>query len=406
VAGWRRMPRRATIKLLAAGLVTAEAINLGAIMIAGYSAPTALRQVRSLNELVGSAAHLPRTVPKGRPLPAVQVVAMGDSTAAGAGLPRAAGASRADKACGRSTDAYPADLAAANGWNVLNLACNGATIRHGLLGSQDRRGERLPPQLDIAQQARRASAVIVSVGADDLNWAVTLHYCAAAPRCDDRATTAYFQQQLASFSKDYLELLSRLAALPAHPRVIINQYYDPFGLQPGCLSGTGLTTAKLATLTSRLATLNTVLAKGAAQFGFSSPQPQFTGHQLCNQLPYVQGPGSAAPFHPTGTGQLAIALADQAVLQTHNARQTAEPAPGGGQLAQPRPQPSRESSREPGRALQGLYQPTARTASTVTTAAATVATAGGTAAVGWGAAGGMPRAGSPGRPGPGPRRRR
>jgi len=72
VAGWRRMPHRATITLLAAGLVVAEAINLGAIMITAYSAPAALRQVRSLNDLAGAAARLPRTTPEGRPLPAVR----------------------------------------------------------------------------------------------------------------------------------------------------------------------------------------------------------------------------------------------------------------------------------------------------------------------------------------------
>ena len=57
-----------------------------------------------------------------------------------------------------------------------------------------------------------------------------------------------------------------------------------------------------------------MLAKGAAQFRFLSPQPDFTGHELCSPLPYVQGLGAAAPFHPTAAGQLAIALADQAVL--------------------------------------------------------------------------------------------
>ena len=91
--------------------------------------------------------------------------------------------------------------------------------------------------------------IIVSVGADDLDWAAMVRYCAVTPRCDDRATTAYFQQQLASFSKDYLDLLSRLAALPAHPQVIVNRYYDPFGPQPGCLSQAGLTAANLQTLT-------------------------------------------------------------------------------------------------------------------------------------------------------------
>ena len=315
LAGWRRMSRSETIKLLAAGLVVAEGINLGAIMIAAYSAPSALRQARSLNQLVGSQNEIPPIAPKGPTLHGVRAVVLGDSTAAGAGLPAVAGASRTDRDCGRSSDSYAADLATVNGWNVLNLACNGATIRHGILGGQQHGGQQLPPQLSVAERAPGAKVLIVSVGSDDLGWSAMLQYCAAAPTCNDQATTAYFQQQLASFSKDYLELLSRLAALPGNTRVIVNQYYNPFGSQPGCLGQVGLTQEKLNTLASRLAALNAVLAKGAAQFGFLSPQPEFTGHELCTAQPYVQGLDAAAPFHPTELGQLAIALADQAAVR-------------------------------------------------------------------------------------------
>jgi lysophospholipase L1-like esterase len=314
VAGWRRVPHRTTVKLLGAGLVVAEAINLGAIMITAYTAPALLRQVHSLNDLVGTETRLPHIGPTGPQLPGVQVVVMGDSTAAGAGLTPVPGASTSARACGRSADSYAADLSAANGWKVLNLACDGATISQGILGPQTNNGQQLAPQMGVAERAADASVIIVSVGADDLNWAAEVRYCSIAPRCDDRATTAYFQQQLASFSKNYLDLLSRLAALPSHPQVIINRYYDPFGPQPGCLNQNGLSAANLKTLVSRLETLNTVLAKGAAQFGFSSPQPDFTGHQMCTPQPYVQGLDAAAPFHPTVLGQLAIALADQGVL--------------------------------------------------------------------------------------------
>jgi len=314
LAGWRRVPYRTTLWLLAAGLLIAEALNVGAIMITTYTAPDRLRRVHSLNELVGSLTHPPRIDPAGRPLRRVQAVVIGDSTAAGAGLTPAPGVSGNARACGRSLDSYAADLSDVNGWKVLNLACDGATISRGLLGPQEQNGVRLPPQLAEAERASRASVVIVSVGADDLGWAAEVRYCSVTPTCNDKATAAYFQQQLASFSKDYLDLLSRLAVLPGHPQVIINRYYNPFGAQPGCLSRAGLTQANLQTLTSRLATLNTVLAKGAAQFQFSSPQPDFAGHQLCTALPYVQGLSSPAPFHPTAAGQLAIALADQAAL--------------------------------------------------------------------------------------------
>ena len=344
VAGWRRLPHRTTIKLLAAALVAAEAVNLGAIMNTAYSAPALLRQVHSLNGLVGSETRLPRIRPTGPPLPGIQVVVLGDSTAAGAGLAPPPGASKTARACGRSADSYASDLSVANGWKVLNLACDGATISHGLLGPQNHFGRRLQPQLAVAERARQASVVIVSVGADDMNWAATVEYCVLTSRCNDRATTAYFQQQLASFSKNYLDLLSRLAALPSHPQVVINRYYNPFGTQPGCLTEAGLTPANLQTLTSRLATLNDVLAKGAAQFGFASPQPDFAGHQLCTPQPYVQGPGDAAPFHPTVLGQLAIALADQAALRQPGTQPPGVRRPGAG--AGPVPtQPSGRASR-------------------------------------------------------------
>ena len=296
------------------GLVITEAINVGAIVVSAARAPGLLRQVSSLNQLVGSEPP-PPVHRKGRPLPQVQAVVMGDSTAAGEGLPAATGSSRLSRACGRSQDSYAQDLAAVNGWRVLNLACSNATIARGLLGPQDRHGKIISPQLASAERARNASVIIVNIGANDLGWAAMVGYCEVAPRCDDKATTAYFQQRLASFSKNYLQLLSQPATMPGHPRVIINQYYDPFGPQQGCLHSARLTPAKLATLTSRLVTLNAVLAKGATDFGFLSPQPDFAGHQLCTSQPYVQSYGDPAPFHPTALGQLAIALTDQAVLR-------------------------------------------------------------------------------------------
>ena len=39
LAGWRRLPRPTTVKLLAGGLAVTEAINLGAITLTAYTAP-------------------------------------------------------------------------------------------------------------------------------------------------------------------------------------------------------------------------------------------------------------------------------------------------------------------------------------------------------------------------------
>ena len=329
VAGWRRLSAEATAWLLVASLVATQLVNLGSIVLAANSARAALGQVKSLNQLVGSDPAPLLARPAGPLLPGVRAVVIGDSTASGAGLPLLPDPSRLDRACGRSTDSYAEDLARANSWQVMNLACNSATIRHGLLGAQRKFGMTVPAQLGATMRAQNASVVIVSVGADDLQWSAIVGYCAAAPRCNDRATTAFFQQKLAAFSKNYFQLLSQLAALPGRPQVIVNGYYDPFGRDLACLAARGLTGAKVAILSSRLATLNKVLATGAAESGYLSVQPSFAGHQLCAPQPYVQGLSDTAPFHPTELGQLAIALADQVALSSRPASGPS-PSPSGG----------------------------------------------------------------------------
>jgi lysophospholipase L1-like esterase len=328
VAGWRRLPARSTAVVLALALVVTELVNLGAIAVAANGARHALADVHSLNQLVASEPVPSPPARKRRPVvTGVQEVVMGDSTAAGAGLPLVADPSAVDRVCGRSSESYAADLAAANDWREVNLACDSATVRHGLLGSQLEGGQQIPAQITSASRIADPSVVIVSIGADDLKWSAILEVCAASSTCDSRASAAYFQQKLAAFSADYLQLLIRLGSLPGHPRVIINRYYDPFGADIGCITGRGLTAAKIGTLSTWLNALNQVLANGAAEFGFLSPQPSFAGHQLCSQQPYVQGLTASAPFHPTPLGQLAIALADQAAI-ARAVTGPSTPAPG------------------------------------------------------------------------------
>ena len=315
VAGWRRLSLKATGLLLVVVLIVALALNVGAVAITANGARAALGHVSSLTQLVGTQdVTVAHSRARPRPLPGIEEVVIGDSTAAGAGLALEPHASVAAIACGRSSQAYAADLASVNGWKALNLACDSATIAHGLLGPQQQGTQRIPPQIDSLQRVKDPAVVIVSIGADDLQWAAILEYCAATTQCDSRASNAYFQQKLAQFSTDYLQLLIQLGRLPGHPQVIINRYYDPFGTNVSCITQRGLTPAKASTVQTWLVALNRVLAKGAAQFGFLSPQPSFAGHTLCSALPYVQGLGDPAPFHPTALGQLAIALADEAAL--------------------------------------------------------------------------------------------
>ncbi|HEX9066867.1 MAG TPA: GDSL-type esterase/lipase family protein [Streptosporangiaceae bacterium] len=316
LAGWLRLPRRGTLILLATGLVVTEAVNVGGIMATAYTAPARLRHVTSITALAGTAP-LP-AVPKaaGPAKPQVQVVVMGDSTAAGIGNPNPPHPSVLGRACQRSADTYAVDLGQINNWQVLNLACSGATIPAGILGPQPLGRVTAPPQFAVAKRATRAAYVVVSVGADDLGWTALLELCAVTPTCNNKPSTAFFQQRLNTFAVGYYQMLRRLAALPSHPTVLVNLYYNPFDPGQHCLDKVGLTPGKEHALVKLLDALNNVLANGAKATGLIAVQPDFTGHALCDPVPYVQGLTGRAPFHPTLAGELAIALTDAQALQS------------------------------------------------------------------------------------------
>jgi hypothetical protein len=315
VAGIRRQSHAKMARTVIVGLVVVCGVNVGGIALTASSTPAVLRSVKTLDDLVGAEPlqAIPQNVAK--PLPGVQAVVIGDSTAAAVGNPLPANASALDRACGRSSESYADDLAVVNNWNVLNLACSGATIANGLLGAQVLTdGQVAPPQLIEAERATRAKVIIVSVGADDVEWSIMTRLCVASAVCNDKVSAAFFNAEISAFTDSYYQLLGDLAELPGNPAVLVNQYYSPFGTDIGCLSRYGFTAAKEKVLLSRLGQLNNVLAQGAQTFGFGVTDPPFTGHELCTTDPYVQGPGDPAPLHPTAAGELAIALADQQVL--------------------------------------------------------------------------------------------
>jgi lysophospholipase L1-like esterase len=336
VAAIRKKPK--IWKMLVGGVAVVCAVNVGGIVLTASGTPKVLRSVKTLDDLVGVDPTV-EPAPVGGPQPGVQAVVIGDSTAAGYGLPWGPNATAEDEACGRSPDAYANDLASANNWNVLNLACGSATILDGLLGPEVLAdGQVAAPQLPRAEAASHAKLIIVSVGADDLSWSVMTRLCAASTVCNDKVSSAYFGQLLDSFTRNYYELLSDLERLPSHPAVLVNEYYSPFGSSIGCLASYGMTPAKEKVLLARLGQLNTVLAQGASLFGFGVAVPQFAGHALCTSDSYVQGPSDVAPLHPNAAGELAIALADEQampalsptplVLPTPTASTTSPPALG------------------------------------------------------------------------------
>jgi lysophospholipase L1-like esterase len=278
ICGWRRRTRRATLVTGIVGLVVAEAINLGAIMVTAYSTPAKLAEIHSLQQLVGGdAAPVPRTIGP-TAAPTGNIVVLGDSTAAGLGNPAVADPSVGDRACHRSADSYPADLAQVRGLTVTSLACSGATIAAGVLGPQDAGGQTLHAQI-TDPAVTKASTVIVSIGANDVKWSDILRICAVSKNCDNAAEQAYFQSHLARFSSDWLRLVTALQQLQNHPHIIVNLYYNPFAGDANCLTKIHVTSSKLRSMLSRLATLNSVLGHGAGAVPSDADwQP---GHRAC-----------------------------------------------------------------------------------------------------------------------------
>jgi hypothetical protein len=309
------LTRARAIAAVAVGVIAVVAINLGGIVLTASGTPATLRSVRTLDDLVGTSPSPAPDAPPEHPLPGIQAVVIGDSTAAGDGLPQAANSSPLEHACGRSTDAYATALATVNDWQVLNLACDGATIDNGLLGVQVLAdGQVAPAQLAEVTLDTHPKVIIVSVGADDVQWSVMTQLCVSSAVCSDKVSAAYFTSLLGEFTRAYYELLPQLATWSAKPAVVVNEYYDPFGSSLSCLDNYRMTSAKATVLISRLGQLNQVLSQGAQAFGFGVAVPDFAGHELCTQDPWVQGPGDPAPLHPTASGQLAIALADEHAL--------------------------------------------------------------------------------------------
>ncbi|ALG86882.1 hypothetical protein ACH46_13310 [Gordonia phthalatica] len=313
VAGWQRRSRRATIVMVVLGVVVAAAANVGAVVVTAVNSVDQLRAISSIESLVGAATvpgQMPRNLPSAK---AGHVVVIGDSTAAGIGNPPLTNPTKDDSACERTSGAFAVALGRASNWQVTNLACSSATIREGILSRQERGGEMLPPQLTTALDAA-PSALIISVGANDVGWSHMIGLCAALPDCGGKASEAYFDQKLESFARDYLVLLTRLQALKNPPKVIVNTYYDPLPDDTDCVADLGITDEKVKLLHGWLDKMNTVLEQGADAASFPIAKPSFAGHGLCSPDPFIQSIKGNAPLHPTTAGGLAIALADQAAL--------------------------------------------------------------------------------------------
>jgi hypothetical protein len=276
------------------------------------------------------------------------VVSIGDSVASGEGNPDAA-AGPGDpqwrfRRCHRSGAAGPARAALQlerrdpqTSVTFVHLACSGATITHGLLGSYagaEDDGPPLRPQLDelaAISRRREVDAVLLSVGANDVEFSWLVKYCMAPGTCARSSwLNRRFERRLALLNTLYGAVAQEFAGRLRLPpdRVFATEYFNPArdetrrycGRRAGDAGDVLLETAEWEWAEQRVLTrLNRALEAATALYdwryvggidGFDDEEPGFIRHGYCSRDRWIvklsesdhNQRGLAGTLHPNAAG--------------------------------------------------------------------------------------------------------
>ena len=175
------------------------------------------------------------------------IVSIGDSVASGEGNPDEPGPVWEDRQCHRTSAAGPAQAALAieradpkTSVTFIHLACSGATINEGLLGRYEGQepGRPLQPQvqaMDLLVGNREIDAVLVSIGANDVEFSTIVTECFLRTDCNvasnPRSMAVFFNNKLTGLAPAYDALGAKLKSGLRHPvkpeRTYITEYFDP-----------------------------------------------------------------------------------------------------------------------------------------------------------------------------------
>lgn len=218
-------------------------------------------------------------------------VALGDSYSSGVG----AGSYLSDSGdCRRSTNAYPSLWAAANSPSSFSFtACSGATtgtVRSGQLGPLN----------------SSTTLVSVTAGGNDVGFADIMQTCVlnSEATCVAAVNAAVVKMNSTlpgGLSALYADIRGR--APQAH--VIVLGYPRFYKLSGSCIAG--LSETERAAVNRGSDTLNGVLAKQAANAGFtfSGVVDEFTGHEICSADSWLHSLSVPVynSYHPKAAGQ-------------------------------------------------------------------------------------------------------
>lgn len=236
-------------------------------------------------------------------------VSLGDSVAAGIGLKGSYG----NASCGKTTEAYNSYVADFVDSPLVSIACSGATAGD-LVTQQYIDGPNPPAQIKAAFAKGTPKIMTITAGANDVQWSTFIKKCYIAGcggTTDTVAITSLLWILQLKLHYSLSNIAKRSGGLP--PKVYITGYYNP--VSPACVNKQ-FTAPELAWVSSQAKSLSSVIKNVSKFYSFAEFVPiDFTGHDICSPSPWVQGAGAKAPFHPTATGQEAMANAIIAAMK-------------------------------------------------------------------------------------------
>ena len=226
------------------------------------------------------------------PRPPIQADALGDSYAAGVGVPPY------DGPCARSQSAYAVQL---DGRMKIELddfvACAGATTVTLVSGGQL---NALDADTDL---------VTLTIGGNDIRWGNAVGACLYFDDGTCAGALALATRAITNTLPGLLDTVySQVAASAPNAHVVVTGYPRLFSPEYGAYLGAS--TSEQQAMNDGADLLNTVIARAAAAKGFQfvDVTERFVDHGVNSPEAWILGPGAAA-FHPNLDGYKAYTAA-------------------------------------------------------------------------------------------------
>lgn len=251
--------------------------------------------------------------------PYAHYVALGDSYAAGPGIPRQVGA---PAGCARSESSYPAALARLLAVPTFtDVTCSAATITH-LAGPQRVNGGTNPPQLSALRP--HTDLVTLTIGGNDMGFGEILSTCARLARADP--TGAPCEAHYAGDGRDVLgdrirtlageleEVLIEIGRRSPDARIVLVGYLRILPSDRGCRPQVPFADGDTPYFDATQRLLNQTLSDAAAKTGatFVNPYWPSTSHDACaapsrRWVEPLLPATPSAPLHPNAKGMAVTA---------------------------------------------------------------------------------------------------